>query len=98
MSVSGDRIKKMLPKVRQITAGFPLLFSSQSGDRHLISLFFLYRLKTYSRRLVSYEIRVALLHFKDLEPAVARYGRTQNQQNHYWQKLLQKNQVLQMLK
>lgn len=42
MSVSGDRIKKMLPK-------------------------------TYSRRLVSYEIRVALLHFKDLEPAVARY-------------------------
>lgn len=78
MSVSGDRIKKMLPKVRQITAG--LSTSLQLETDFLFLSFFLYLLKTYSRRLVSYEIGAAMLHFKDLEPAVARYGRTQNQQ------------------
>lgn len=32
-------------------------------------------LKTYLRKLVAQEIRVALLHFNDLKPVMGRYGK-----------------------
>lgn len=45
-------------------------------DIYLIPIFFPpLLLKTYLRKLVAHEIRVALLHFKDLRPVIGRYGK-----------------------
>lgn len=47
----------------------------EKKDVYLILIFSPVLLKTYLRKLVAHEIRVALLHFRDLRPMMGRYGK-----------------------
>lgn len=84
MPYSEDTIKKMLPKVRNVSfiGGSAAVVSCT--DFSSVCLFFclfsfkfllFYVLKIYLRKCVAHEINVALTYFRNLVPVMDKYGK-----------------------